>query len=65
MDAGGVFELLKTTRREIFSVVRHGSGRNTSRMMQLFERTYGSDITTRNWNTIEKVVSMADAVAVT
>jgi len=42
---------------EVCSVVVFSHTRQTSRMMYTLEKEFGRDITTRNWNTIRKILN--------
>ena len=53
---GGELRILRVTGREVFSVVMRSAGGRTVEFMQILEKKYGKQITTRNWNTIEKVL---------
>jgi uncharacterized protein (DUF1697 family) len=50
------FSIYHATTREIFSVIDLSKGKGTPDLMNLLEKEYGSPITTRNWNTILKVL---------
>lgn len=52
---GGGFTILSRTDREVFSVLTLGEGAGTVDGMAVLEREYGTEITTRNWNTILKL----------
>jgi uncharacterized protein (DUF1697 family) len=52
-----VFQILKLTRTEIFSVVDLSSGGSTLDAMEFIEKEFGKGLTTRNWNTIKKLVA--------
>lgn len=51
------FEILSKTDRELFSVLTVKSAQTVDAMAFL-EQQYGKDITTRNWNTIEKLAAL-------
>ncbi len=51
----GSFVILSTTNTEVFSVLTVTTDYNSIDGMKILERAYGKKITTRNWNTIEKV----------
>lgn len=53
----GDFEILHKTERELFSVLTVKSARSVDSMAFL-EKQFGKDITTRNWNTIEKIARL-------
>jgi len=50
------FTILYSTTREVFSVLDLSIGKGTPEIMNLLEKEFGQDITTRNWNTILKVL---------
>jgi uncharacterized protein (DUF1697 family) len=49
-------DVLRVSTREICSVVRLNQGGHTLDLMAALEKQAGKDITTRNWNTIERVL---------
>lgn len=51
--------IIQVTGAEVFSAVDLSLGKGTPELMKLLEHTCGSDITTRNWNTIQKVIKKA------
>lgn len=50
------FQILKVTKTEVFSVVYLSPHRRTVDVMSILEKRFGSNITTRNWNTVIKVL---------
>ena len=50
------FTLLHATRSEVFSVIDLSKGKGTTDLMNLLTQEFGPDITTRNWNTVLKVL---------
>ena len=48
--------LLHATPREVFSVLHRFKGKGTTDVMNIMKKEYGADITTRNWNTVLKVL---------
>ena len=48
--------ILGATASEVFSVVDLEKGMGTTEAMAVLEKEFGSDLTTRNWNTILKVL---------
>ena len=54
----GALRVLSRTDREVFSVVTVSEGRGTVDAMGLIEKEDGKTVTTRNWNTIEKLRGM-------
>lgn len=49
------FKVLQITATEVCTVLTVTPDRGTVKLMGLLEKTFGKNITTRNWNTIEKV----------
>ena len=49
-------QILQVTEQEVFSTLDLSQGTGTSELMKLLENRWGSGITTRNWNTILKVI---------
>lgn len=54
--ANGDFRILRATGGEVFSVVDLAKGRGTPEAMAILEKNFGAGITTRNWNTILKIL---------
>ena len=52
------FVILRASESEVFSVLRLSPGRSTTDLMDFLERHFGRGITTRNWNTIEKLIKV-------
>ena len=50
------FSILHATALKIFSVIDLSKGKGTPDVMNILKNEYGSNITTRNWNTILKVL---------
>jgi uncharacterized protein (DUF1697 family) len=50
------FRILKKTDREVFSVLDVKTARSVD-AMAFVEETYGNDLTTRNWNTVQKIAT--------
>jgi uncharacterized protein (DUF1697 family) len=50
------FKILQSTPMEIFSVLDLSKGKGTTELMNILQKEYGSRITTRNWNTVLKVL---------
>jgi uncharacterized protein (DUF1697 family) len=51
------FRILSETAEDVFSVLDLSKGKGTPDAMNVIEREYGSDVTTRNWNTVLKVLA--------
>lgn len=52
--------IFQITDREIFSVVDLSQGKGTTDLMKLIEKEFGSDGTTRNWNTVQKILEISE-----
>ena len=50
------FRIIEVTNREICSVVDLNLGRGTVEAMAILEKEFGKNITTRNWNTVGKIL---------
>jgi len=50
------FKILEVTDREICSAVVLSLGRGTVEAMGILEKEFGKNITTRNWNTVGKIL---------
>jgi uncharacterized protein (DUF1697 family) len=48
--------ILKVSGAELFSVVELHEGGSTIDAMGLIEKEFGKNVTTRNWNTIQKLL---------
>lgn len=55
------YAVTKVTTGEAYSVLDLGQFAKTPDVMKLLGKAYGKKITTRNWNTIEKVAALARA----
>lgn len=51
----GAVRILSRTDREVYSVMTLGEGRGSVDAMNIIEKEYGKQVTTRNWNTIQKL----------
>ncbi|MCE9541260.1 DUF1697 domain-containing protein [Candidatus Kaiserbacteria bacterium] len=54
------YEVLKVTQDAVYSVLEINASVKTPDIMKLLGQSYGRKITTRNWNTIEKILKSAD-----
>jgi len=52
----GNFKILRATESEVFSVVTLTRNSGTPDLMGFLEKQFGRKITTRNWNTIKRVL---------
>jgi len=52
------YSILKVTPSEVYSVLELSPAVKTPDVMKLLGASYGKRITTRNWNTIEKVLDL-------
>ena len=50
------FSILSATFTEIFSIVDLSKGRGTPVLMNFLQKEYGTELTTRSWNTIIKIL---------
>jgi uncharacterized protein (DUF1697 family) len=50
------FRILYVTPTEVFSVLDLSKGKGTPDVMSILEKEFGSKLTTRNWNTILKIL---------
>lgn len=50
------FTILNSTSMEVFSTVDISKGRGTPELMNFLEKEYGSNLTTRSWGTILKLL---------
>jgi uncharacterized protein (DUF1697 family) len=50
------FKILEVTDREICTAITISPGRATTEMMGILEKEFGKNITTRNWNTVGKIL---------
>ncbi|MCI0706328.1 MAG: DUF1697 domain-containing protein [Ignavibacteriae bacterium] len=53
---GANFEIIRLTSTESCSVVTGPPGEGTLDLMDLLDKEFGKKVTTRNWNTVEKVL---------
>lgn len=51
------FRILHATPLEVFSVLDLSKGKGTPEAMNILEKEFGSNVTTRNWNTVLKVLT--------
>ena len=61
MKAGKItdeYEVLKVTAGEVYSVLELNPAMKTPDVMKLLGASYGKKITTRNWNTVMKVLGI-------
>lgn len=54
-EEGGTFRILEISGKAVYSVVTLGES-GTTEAMNVLKRLFGKKITTRNWNTIQKLV---------
>jgi len=55
----GSFQIIKATNTEIFSILDLAKAQ-TPEAMNILEKQFGKKITTRNWNTIVKIIDSLD-----
>ncbi len=51
------FRFVSATDAEVFFVATGAAGKGTAKAMNILDRSYGANITTRNWNTIAKLLN--------
>ncbi|MFN2383158.1 MAG: DUF1697 domain-containing protein [Gemmatimonadota bacterium] len=56
-SADGDFRILQASWKEVFSVVMVSRPGRSGDAMSLLEKIYGRRITTRNWNTVERIAA--------
>ena len=49
------FEVVQTSKGEVYSAIDISANAGTPELMKLLEKEYGKKITTRTWNTIQKI----------
>lgn len=54
----GNFRMLSVSETEICSVLIVTPDRGTVDLMGIIEKEYGKNVTTRNWNTVEKIAAL-------
>ena len=54
----GDFEILRVSPSEVCSVLTISATRNTTAAMQVIEKVFGRNVTTRNWNTVLKLLTV-------
>jgi uncharacterized protein (DUF1697 family) len=52
----GNYRILRATEREVCSVLTHVEGERTTDLMAILEKEYGRNVTTRNWNTVTRLL---------
>jgi uncharacterized protein (DUF1697 family) len=55
-SANGDFRILQATGGEVISVVDLAQGKGTPEAMGIIEKEFGANVTTRNWNTVLKIL---------
>ena len=58
--AGECVRVVRFTNREICSAIMITPDKNTVDLMGFLEKLFGQNITTRNWNTIFKIMNVSD-----
>lgn len=53
------FLILATDKRYVITVITLSTNKNTTDMMKLLEKEFGKKITTRNWNTVQKIALLS------
>jgi uncharacterized protein (DUF1697 family) len=57
-DASASLRILHRGDSEVCWLVTIGTGRGTTDAMAVIEKRYGKNVTTRNWNTVEKLAAL-------
>lgn len=52
------FQIIYTTKSEVYSFLNLSNKMDTTLAMKILEKEYGKKITTRNWNTVLKLLSL-------
>ncbi len=52
------FQILKVTKTELFSVLQLIERGKTPEAMNIIEKEFGKQVTTRNWNTVVKMANL-------
>ena len=55
----GNFKIISATSDEVISVLTLSPGSRTVDLMSILEKKFGKKVTTRNWNTIQKILKAA------
>ncbi|MFS8130846.1 MAG: DUF1697 domain-containing protein [Candidatus Dojkabacteria bacterium] len=55
---GGFFKILSATKEVVCSVLILTQEGDSTKLMNTIEKVYGKRVTTRNWNTIKKLVAL-------
>jgi uncharacterized protein (DUF1697 family) len=55
-NAEGDLKILEVTHREVCCTISLSPGRGTTELMGFLEKEFGKNITTRNWNTVGKIL---------
>lgn len=58
----GNFRILAANGREVVSVLQVTPDHGSVDLMQILEKEFGKNITTRSWNTVEKILKAAAAL---
>jgi uncharacterized protein (DUF1697 family) len=54
------FQILRVSPSEVCSALTVSPGRGTTEAMKILEKEFGRNLTTRNWNTVGKILAVAD-----
>ena len=57
-SSDGNFRILSRADREVYSVLTVSESGRTVDLMAVLEKEYGKSVTTRNWNTIQKIAAL-------
>lgn len=59
---GTTFDILRATPGELCSVVDIALKQDTTELMKVLEKEFGKRITTRTWNTVERIAALLNSV---
>ncbi len=54
------FEIVRLSNRHVCSAVQLSATRGTTELMKLLQKEFGKKITTRTWNTIERIAKLLE-----
>ncbi len=54
----GLFKILRVTSNEVCSVLTLSQNGDSTKLMNVIEKEFGKRVTTRNWNTINKLINL-------
>jgi uncharacterized protein (DUF1697 family) len=57
----GNFKIIAASKNEVFSILTLSSNSKTVDLMNVLEKEFGQKITTRNWNSIKRILETSEA----